>query len=102
MSYENIIVETKGRVGIIRFNRPNALNALNAALVSELIAAIDVLEADTNVGCLLIRFDQRSAGHLIVFIGLNQSHALRASSRLADMSGLQANQLALLSDDHDF
>ena len=54
MSYENIVVETKGRVGVIRFNRPNALNALNAALVGELIAAIDVLEADTNVGCLLI------------------------------------------------
>ena len=54
MSYQNIIVETKGRVGVIRFNRPNALNALNAALVRELIAAIDVLEADTNIGCLLI------------------------------------------------
>ena len=30
MSYENIIVETKGKVGIIRLNRPQALNALNA------------------------------------------------------------------------
>ena len=34
MSYENIIVETKGRVGIIRLNRPQALNALNRALIS--------------------------------------------------------------------
>ena len=40
MSDQNIIVETKGRVGIIRFNRPQTLNALNAALVSELIAAV--------------------------------------------------------------
>src|ERR1700754_3588039 len=54
MSYQNIIVETKGRVGIIRLNRPSALNALNAALVLELIAAIDVYEADVNIGCLLI------------------------------------------------
>ncbi len=54
MSYQNIIVETKGRVGVIRFNRPAALNALNLALVQEMIAAIDVLEADTNIGCLLI------------------------------------------------
>ena len=38
MSYENIIVETKGRVGIIRLNRPQALNALNRALIGELIA----------------------------------------------------------------
>ena len=35
MTYQNILVETKGRVGIIRFNRPQALNALNAALVKE-------------------------------------------------------------------
>ena len=54
MAYENIIVETKGRVGIIRFNRPQALNALNAALVTELIAAIDAFEADADIGCLLL------------------------------------------------
>jgi enoyl-CoA hydratase len=49
-----IIVETKGRVGIIRFNRPQALNALNAVLVDELIAAIAAFEADTGIGCILI------------------------------------------------
>ena len=54
MSYQNILVEAKGRVGIIRFNRPQALNALNAALVQELIAAIDAFEADANIGCLLL------------------------------------------------
>ena len=54
MSYQNIQTETKGRVGVIRFNRPQALNALNAALVEELIVAIDACEADVNIGCLLI------------------------------------------------
>ena len=54
MSYQNIIVETKGRVGIIRLNRPQALNALNRALVAELIQAIDAFEADAGIGCLLI------------------------------------------------
>ena len=54
MSYQNILVETKGRVGIIRFNRPQALNALNAALVAELIAAIDAFEADDTIGCMLL------------------------------------------------
>jgi enoyl-CoA hydratase len=54
MAYENIQVETKGRVGIIRLHRPAALNALNAAMVAEMIAAIDAFEADTNIGCLLI------------------------------------------------
>jgi enoyl-CoA hydratase len=54
MPYQNILVETKGRVGIIRLNRPQALNALNRALVAELIQAIDAFEADNAIGCLLI------------------------------------------------
>ena len=54
MTYANIIVETKGRVGIIRLNRPQQLNALNRALVAELIQAIDGFEADDGIGCLLI------------------------------------------------
>ena len=54
MSYQNIIVETKGRVGIIRLNRPNALNALNRALVAELSQAIAAFEANDAIGCLLI------------------------------------------------
>jgi enoyl-CoA hydratase len=54
MSYQNIIVETKGRVGIIRLNRPPALNALNRVLIAELIQAIDGFEADDGIGCLLI------------------------------------------------
>ncbi len=54
MSYENILVETKGRVGIIRLNRPQALNALNRALKAELAQAIDAFEADDAIGCLLI------------------------------------------------
>ncbi len=54
MSYQNILVETKGRVGIIRLNRPQALNALNKELMIELVQAIDAYEADDNIGCLLI------------------------------------------------
>jgi enoyl-CoA hydratase len=54
MSYEHILVETKGKVGIVRLNRPQALNALNAALIAELGTAIDAFEADMNIGCILI------------------------------------------------
>ena len=54
MPYQNIVVETKGRVGIIRLNRPQALNALNRALIAELGEAIVALDADDAVGCLLI------------------------------------------------
>ncbi len=54
MSYQNIVVETKGRVGVIRLNRPQALNALNRALITELIQAVDAFEADDAIGCMLI------------------------------------------------
>ncbi|MSO66452.1 MAG: enoyl-CoA hydratase [Pseudolabrys sp.] len=60
MSYQNIIVETKGRVGIIRLNRPQALNALNRVLITELIQAIDGFEADDGVGCMLIAGSEKA------------------------------------------
>src|SRR5262245_18588895 len=60
MSYENIIVETKGRVGIIRLNRPQALNALNKALIIELTQAIEAFDANDKVGCMLITGSEKA------------------------------------------
>jgi enoyl-CoA hydratase len=54
MNYENIIVERRGKVGLIRLNRPQALNALNSALMRELSAAVDAFEADSDVACMVI------------------------------------------------
>jgi enoyl-CoA hydratase len=54
MSYQNIIVETRGKVGLIRLNRPQALNALNSALVGELGEALNAFEADPNIGCIVM------------------------------------------------
>jgi len=54
MSYENIIVKTRGKVGLIRLNRPQALNALNRTLVGEVTKAIEAFEADANIGCMVI------------------------------------------------
>jgi len=54
MSYENILVETRGKVGIIRLNRPQALNALNAKLKAELAAALDTFEAAADIACIVI------------------------------------------------
>jgi enoyl-CoA hydratase len=54
MSYETIQVETKGRVGVIRLNRPQALNALNSVLNAELAQAVAAYDADTGIGCVLI------------------------------------------------
>jgi enoyl-CoA hydratase len=59
MAYQNILVETPATasgagVGLIRLNRPQALNALNAALIEELNQALDIFEADAGIGCVII------------------------------------------------
>src|SRR5258708_22916135 len=54
MTYQDIAVETRGRVGVIRLNRPQALNALNKALMAELAHAIEDFADDDKVGCRLI------------------------------------------------
>jgi len=60
MAYENIIVETKGKVGLVTLNRPKALNALCAALIAELGQALDAFEADDNVGCIVLTGSERA------------------------------------------
>ena len=54
LNYETILLETHGRVGLITLNRPQALNALNAQIVSELNQALDGFEADSNIGCIVL------------------------------------------------
>ena len=49
-----IIVERHDRVCLVRLNRPQALNALNAELIDELNQALDAFEADAELGCLVL------------------------------------------------
>ncbi|MBM3600627.1 MAG: enoyl-CoA hydratase [Alphaproteobacteria bacterium] len=60
MAYENIVVERSGKVGIIRLNRPKALNALNGELIEDLARALDELEADNDIGCLVLTGSERA------------------------------------------
>lgn len=60
MTYENILVEADSGVGIIRLNRPKALNALNSALIAELSAQLDAFEADDAIGCIVITGSERA------------------------------------------
>ena len=54
MAYQNIIVETRGPVGLIRLNRPKAMNALNNALIADLANALDAFEADAAIGAVVL------------------------------------------------
>jgi enoyl-CoA hydratase len=59
-AYENIQTEIKDRVGIIRLNRPKALNALCADLVRELGLALDAFEADRAIGCIILTGSEKA------------------------------------------
>ncbi|MDD1013463.1 enoyl-CoA hydratase [Pseudomonas rubra] len=54
MSFETILLEIRGKVGLITLNRPQALNALNAQIVGEINQALDQLEANPSIGCVVL------------------------------------------------
>src|SRR6187431_3625141 len=59
-TFEHIIVESKGAVGVITLNRPKMLNALSFGVFREIAAAVDDLEADDNIGCILITGSEKA------------------------------------------
>jgi len=60
MSYENIVVETRGRVGLLTLNRPKALNALNDQLMDELGAALLAFDGDSAIGAMVLTGNEKS------------------------------------------
>jgi len=60
MTYENILVETRGRVGLITLHRPKALNALNDALMDDLGQALKAFDADEQIGAIVLTGSERA------------------------------------------
>jgi enoyl-CoA hydratase len=60
MAYETILVETKGKVGLITLNRPQALNALNGQLIGEINAALDGFGRDDGIGCIVMTGSEKA------------------------------------------
>jgi len=60
MAYENIVVETRGKVGLVTLHRPNALNALNSELIAELNRALDGFEEDEKIGCVVLTGSEKA------------------------------------------
>jgi len=60
MSYTTILTETRERVGLIRLNRPQAMNALNPALLGELMDALQAFDADEKIGAMVITGSERA------------------------------------------
>ncbi|MGH7098350.1 MAG: enoyl-CoA hydratase [Stellaceae bacterium] len=59
-SYQNILVERRGAVGLVTLNRLQALNALNAALIADLGAVLDEFEADEGIGAIVLTGNERT------------------------------------------
>src|ERR1700684_2554943 len=59
-TFEYIIVESKGAVGIVTLNRPKMLNALSFGVFREIAQAIDALEADDTIGCILLTGSEKA------------------------------------------
>jgi enoyl-CoA hydratase len=60
MAYENLLLERKGRVGLIAFNRPKALNALCDALIADLGKAVDELEFDPEIRVIVVTGNEKA------------------------------------------
>ncbi|ACL55199.1 enoyl-CoA hydratase [Methylobacterium nodulans] len=60
MEYENIRVETRGRVALITLHRPAQLNALCGPLIAELNAALDGFERDEGIGCIILTGSEKA------------------------------------------
>ena len=54
MSYENIIFEKDGEIGVVKFNRPKALNAINTGVIQDLNGVLDEVEADASIRVLIL------------------------------------------------
>ena len=58
--YETILVETRGRVGWITLNRPEALNALNSQVMRDVVAAAEAFDADEAIGAIVVTGSERA------------------------------------------
>ena len=82
-TYETILVETRGRVGWITLNRPEALNALNSQVMHDIVAAASAFDADPDIGAIVVTGSER---------------AFAAGADIKEME--QKSGLEMVMDDH--
>src|SRR5215210_8041116 len=88
MSFENLLVEKRGRVAIVTINRPDKMNALNIPTRNEILAAFDELEGDTEIRVVIIT----GAGEKAFIAGadINEFAGMTAVKQRAVMKGRRA------------
>jgi enoyl-CoA hydratase len=81
MPYTTILTETHSRVGLIRLNRPEAMNALNPTILGELMQALEAFDADDGIGAMVITGSEKvfAAGADIKFMAEATENEMRQS-----------------------
>jgi len=89
--YTSILTETRKRVGLVTLNRPQAMNALNIQLLSELMEALAAFDADPAIGAMVITGSERAfaAGADIKFMAEASSGEMRANGFVELFEGLR-------------
>jgi enoyl-CoA hydratase len=98
-TYTSILTETRGRVGLITLNRPQAMNALNVQLLSELLDALAAYDADPAIGAVVISGSERAfaAGADIKFMAEASSNEMRANGFVELFEGLRKLKKPLIA-----
>ena len=60
MTDSTVIVETRGRVGVMRINRPRQMNALNSEVMAQILAAVEAFDADPEIGAMVLAGNERA------------------------------------------
>lgn len=97
--YEHVVVEAKEGYGLVRLNRPKVLNALNSALMSELVAAFEGLQADPACRCIVLTGNDRAfaAGADIAEMAGAEAIGMLLKNRFATWDRIRAIHLPLIA-----
>ena len=92
MSYTTILTETRGRVGLVTLNRPEAMNALNPTVLGELMNALETFDADDNVGAMVLTGSEKvfAAGADIKFMAEASEEEMRQSPFIDSFDRIRA------------
>ncbi len=60
MAYTTVLTETRRRVGIVQLNRPQAMNAFNTVMLTELFDALEVFDKDENIGAIIVTGNEKA------------------------------------------
>jgi len=99
MAYISILVETRGRVGLITLNRPQAMNALNNQLMRELMDALADFDKDENIGAMVITGNEKAfaAGADIKEMADKTIHQMMDSDHIAVFGRIRTIQKPVIA-----